>query len=92
MRIYQQPESQTLLIKISDTGAGMTQQEISKLFESFSRGTTGTKRWTEGAGLGLYIAKQFVHMHKGKIWAESEGKDKGSTFFIELPMQEQLIQ
>ncbi|MCH7604735.1 hypothetical protein IID24_01995 [Patescibacteria group bacterium] len=92
VRIYQQPESQTLLIKISDTGAGMTQQEISKLFESFSRGTTGTKRWTEGAGLGLYIAKQFVHMHKGKIWAESEGKDKGSTFFIELPMQEQLIQ
>jgi len=92
VRIYQQSEPQTLLIEISDTGAGMTQQEISKLFESFSRGTTGTKRWTEGAGLGLYIAKQFVQMHKGKIWAESEGKDRGSTFFIKLPMQKQLTQ
>jgi len=90
VRIYQQSEPQTLLIEISDTGAGMTREEIGKLFESFSRGTTGTMRWTEGAGLGLYIAKQFVQMHKGKIWAESEGKGRGSTFFIELPVQKQL--
>jgi len=37
--------------------------------------------------LGLYIARKFVEMHQGKIWAESKGKDKGSTFCIELPMK-----
>jgi len=72
-------------IALSDTGEGMTKEEVSHLFESFSRGMAGTKFWTEGAGLGLYIAKKFVEMHGGKIWAESEGKGRGSTFYIELP-------
>jgi len=40
-----------------------------------------------GTGLGLYVARQLVSAHKGgRIWAESEGKDKGSTFSIELPL------
>lgn len=78
----------TILISVADTGEGMTKEEIAKLFESFSRGQAGTKLSTEGAGLGLYIARQFVEMHKGKIWAESEGKGKGSTFFVELPLKQ----
>lgn len=77
----------TVRITITDTGAGMTPQEIDKLFESFSRGEAGQRLSTEGAGLGLYIAKQFVQMHKGKIWATSEGKGKGSTFYVELPIK-----
>ena len=76
-----------LQIVIADTGEGLTKEEISKLFESFSRGEAGAKFWTEGAGLGLYLARKFVEMHKGKIWAESEGKGKGSTFYIELPIK-----
>jgi len=72
-------------IVVSDTGMGLTKSELSKMFESFSRGAAGTRLYTEGAGLGLYIARRFVEMHKGKIWAESPGKGKGSTFFIELP-------
>lgn len=63
----------------------MTKEDISKLFQSFSRAEAGSKMYTQGAGLGLYIAKQFIRMHKGRIWAESEGKGKGSCFFIELP-------
>ena len=74
-------------IVISDTGAGMTQEEISYLFESFSRGKAGTELCAEGAGLGLYVARKFVEMHGGKIWAESPGKEKGSTFYIELPIK-----
>jgi len=40
----------------------------------------------EGAGLGLYVAKKFMEMHRGRIWAESEGKGKGSKFIVELPI------
>ena len=74
-------------IEVSDTGVGLTKYELSKMFESFSRGAAGTRLYTEGVGLGLYVAKRFVEMHKGKIWAESRGKNKGSTFFIELPVK-----
>lgn len=74
-------------IKIKDTGEGMTKKEIEKLFESFSRGTAGMKFYTEGTGLGLYISKKLVELHKGKIWAESEGIGKGSTFYVELPIK-----
>ncbi len=80
-------DKEFLLIKISDTGEGMTREEVSKLFVSFSRGSAGTKFWVEGAGLGLYIAKKFIDFHNGKIWAESPGKGKGSTFYIELPLK-----
>lgn len=73
-------------IKITDTGEGMTKEDIGDLFDSFSRGRAGNKLWTEGMGLGLYVAKKFVDMHHGKIWAESKGKGKGSTFFVELPL------
>ena len=76
-----------LKISIKDTGEGMIEEEIARLFESFSRGGAGTRFWTEGTGLGLYVAKKFIDMHKGKIWAESEGKGKGSAFYIELPVK-----
>lgn len=74
-------------IEIKDTGAGMTKSEISMLFKTFSRGSAGRRTWTEGAGLGLYIAKQFTEMHNGKIWVKSAGKKRGSTFYIELPVK-----
>lgn len=77
-----------IIIKIKDTGEGLTKEEIAKLFESFSRASAGSRLWTEGTGLGLYVAKKFVQMHHGRIWAESAGKGKGSTFYIELPMRQ----
>ncbi|MDP2735343.1 MAG: ATP-binding protein [bacterium] len=79
--------TRSVVISVKDTGEGMAKEEIEHLFESFSRGKAGSKMWTEGAGLGLYIAKQFVSMHKGRIKAESPGKGKGSTFTVELPVQ-----
>ena len=82
-----QSQKENVLITITDTGEGMSAEELGQLFESFSRGRAGNKMWTEGAGLGLYIAHQFVQMHKGKIWADSPGKGKGSIFSIQLPVQ-----
>jgi signal transduction histidine kinase len=73
-------------IFVKDTGEGMDENDLEKIFDIFSRGSTGKKIDTEGAGLGLYIVKKFVEMHKGKVWAESGGKGKGSTFIVELPI------
>ncbi len=70
---------------VSDTGIGIIPKEAGSLFDSFTRGQTGSLLNTEGLGLGLYIAKRFIEMQNGKIWAESKGKGKGSTFYIELP-------
>lgn len=78
-------------IRISDTGAGLSREELSKMFGSFSRGTAGSQFYTEGVGLGLYVSKKFVEMHKGEIWAESKGKGKGSVFFIKLPIAQELL-
>jgi len=79
-----------MIIKVKDTGLGMTHKEIVKLFKSFSRGSAGNRSYTEGSGLGLYIAKGFVEMHHGKISAESDGLGKGSTFTIEIPLKNSL--
>jgi len=81
----QKPNSK-ILITVKDTGVGMTKEEISRLFQSFTRGTAGSKLYSQGSGLGLYIAKKYIEMHGGKLWVESKGKDKGSTFYIELPV------
>jgi len=76
-----------LQMSVRDTGAGLSKYELSKIFESFSRGAAGTTFYAEGVGLGLYVARKFVEMHNGKIWAESKGKGKGSDFYIELPIK-----
>jgi signal transduction histidine kinase len=73
----------SVLITISDSGMGMSQESIGKLFQKFVR---GAQEEITGSGLGLYIGKQIIEAHQGKIWAESEGEDKGSSFFVELPM------
>ena len=76
----QQPT--TALITISDSGRGMSKELIDKLFQRFSRGVKD--ELILGSGLGLYISRRIVEDHKGKIWAESEGKDKGSKFIVLL--------
>jgi len=80
-------ENDVCEVQVSDTGAGMTESEIKEIFKSFSRGAAGKRTWTEGAGLGLYIAKEFVEMHNGSISVKSSGKEKGSVFYIKLPIK-----
>jgi len=73
-------------ILVKDTGEGLNEKEKKEIFGGFIRGTAGVNFFVEGAGLGLYVAKKFLSLHNGKIWAESEGKGKGSTFYVELPI------
>ena len=76
-----------LQILVKDTGVGMSKEDISNLFNIFSRGDNVKKTHVEGMGLGLYVAHKIVQGHGGKIWATSEGLHKGSTFYIELPIE-----
>ncbi|MFA5166309.1 MAG: ATP-binding protein [Candidatus Paceibacterota bacterium] len=73
------------VITVADTGEGMTHEEVLNIFEKFTRGESGPKSQTKGSGIGLYIAKKFIEMHKGKIMGESRGQGLGSTFTIEIP-------
>jgi len=71
-------------VTVADTGVGISQEDIDDLFNKFVRARGANKINTSGTGLGLYVAKQMVEAHKGKIWVESDGKGKGSRFIIEL--------
>jgi len=74
-------------LSIKDTGMGIKPDQAKKLFkEAFSRGSGAKKAYGLGRGIGLYVTAHIIKGHNGVIWAESEGKGKGSTFFIELPV------
>ena len=71
-------------LTVSDSGAGIPAEVIPKLFQKFIRAEGAGKLNITGTGLGLYVAKQIVEGHGGKIWAESEGAGQGSQFIVEI--------
>lgn len=75
-------------VTVADTGVGIPKGDLGNLFNKFIRARGANKINTSGTGLGLYVAKQMVEAHKGKVWAESDGKGKGSRFIIELPLKQ----
>jgi signal transduction histidine kinase len=75
--------SDKIRFSVTDTGMGMTEETKKSLFQKFARGEGG-KVNASGSGLGLYLAKEIVGAHKGKVWVESPGVGKGSTFIVEL--------
>ncbi|MCS7010249.1 MAG: GAF domain-containing sensor histidine kinase [Anaerolineales bacterium] len=74
-----------MLVSISDTGIGIAPSHLKKIFDEFYQVEPHTTRKHGGLGIGLPIAKGLIEAHGGKIWAESEGPGKGSTFKILLP-------
>ena len=74
-----------LITHVKDTGAGISKENQKRLFEKFYRVPDERLRETTGTGLGLFIVKEIVEKMNGKIWAESEGEGKGSTFSFSLP-------
>lgn len=73
-----------ILVSITDTGVGIRPDVLPRLFEKFTRAPDASKTNIMGTGLGLYVARKMVEAHHGRIWAESPGQGKGSSFFIEL--------
>ena len=78
------------IISVSDTGVGFTEDELKKIFTKFGkieRHGEGLEYINmEGSGLGLYITKQIVDLHGGKIWVESTGRNRGCIFKVRLPI------
>ncbi len=75
-------------IAVSDTGVGISKEDISKLFHKFGRldNSYTAAATSGGTGLGLYISKSLVELMHGRIWAQSAGLNKGATFIISLPV------
>lgn len=78
-------DAQKLTIYVSDNGIGLGVLDKMRIFSRFYRNKQAVLMNPDGTGLKLYLAKMIIKRHKGKIYAKSHGKNKGSTFFIELP-------
>ena len=72
-------------LSVKDNGVGITEDDKKNLFTEGGRGKDSVKVNVDSTGYGLYTVKLIVEAHKGKVWEESEGANKGSTFFVELP-------
>lgn len=85
-----------VLVRIADTGIGLEDDQIPKLFKKFSmlrESYSSNATMAQGTGLGLYISKSIIKLHRGKIWVESEGRGKGATFsFTVLRYSEEHLQ
>jgi two-component system, chemotaxis family, CheB/CheR fusion protein len=75
-----------LHLEVADTGMGITEGELPRIFDEFVQGDEATSARFGGVGLGLFTADFLVRGHSGRIWAESAGRDKGATFHVELPL------
>ncbi len=74
-----------ITVSVSDDGVGLTKEHIDSIFNEFFKADESRHDF-ESSGLGMTIAKRIVEKHGGKIWAESEGLGKGSTFYVTLPI------
>ena len=78
---------QYLQISILDTGIGVEPENRKRIFSLFEQVDMSSKRLFNGTGQGLAMSSKLVELHKGKIWVESEGRDKGCRFTFVLPLK-----
>lgn len=76
-------DEKTLTVSVKDEGLGISKVQLPYVFERFFR--VEKTRNIEGIGLGLYLCRQIIHAHKGRVWAESE-EAKGSVFYFSIPL------
>lgn len=87
IKLKAEVKDNTVQVSVIDTGDGMQAEDIPKLFNKFEQFGKGKSGERKGTGLGLVVAKGIVEAHGGKIWGESEGLGKGSTFAFTLPLK-----
>jgi len=81
-------DGKVLETSIQDNGVGISKDDLSRLFQKFSRldNSYVAAATSGGTGLGLYISKNLVSLMRGKIWASSQGTGKGASFTFSLPV------
>jgi len=79
-----------VMVSVEDTGIGISEEEKEKVFTKFFRSQKVVKKETLGTGLGLYLAKNIIERHGGKIWFKSE-ENRGTTFYFTLPLDPSFI-
>lgn len=80
-------EQDSVTISFTDDGIGMTQDHIQHIFDEFYKADESRHDF-ESSGLGMAICKRIIEKHDGRIWAESEGLGKGSTFYLSFPKEQ----
>jgi signal transduction histidine kinase len=82
-------KSDKAIFAVKDQGPGLTDEEQKRVFEKFAKLSARPTGGETSTGLGLSICKKLIELHGGKIYAESEGLGKGSTFRVELPLADE---
>jgi PAS domain S-box-containing protein len=82
IRLMVKDAKEMIVVKVADTGIGIRKEDLSRVFEPFA--VIRKPAHIKGTGLGLSVTKGLVEAHTGKIWAESPGEGKGSTFVFAL--------
>jgi signal transduction histidine kinase len=85
LRVRLGPSDDGVLLQVHDDGIGLAAESVDAVFEPFGRAPNAARRHIPGMGLGLYICREIAQRHGGRIWAESSGEDRGTTFYLWLP-------
>ncbi len=84
IEITAQLSCEEIQIGVRDNGIGIDPQDSDRLFDVFEK----LDRNTEGAGMGLALAKRIIEVHGGRVWVESDGPGRGSCFWVALPQEQ----
>ncbi len=85
VHVYLSEKEGRVHFRITDTGVGITSEDMEHLFTEGGHGKDSAKVNVESTGFGLYIVKNIIEAHHGKVWASSDGAGKGASFIVELP-------
>ena len=84
----EKPErAEVLEVQVTDTGIGIAPDDLRRIFSPFEQADSSTSRRYQGTGLGLSLSRELVELHGGRIWAESKGANRGSTFIFSIPFE-----
>ncbi|MDB5266323.1 MAG: sensor signal transduction histidine kinase [Parcubacteria group bacterium] len=87
LKVKLESKDEKMTLSVQDTGVGISEEDKPKLFTKGGRGKDSLKININSTGYGLAFVKAVVEAHKGRVWVESEGSGKGSTFYLELPIR-----
>ena len=87
-QLPRRPSAECLELAVTDTGIGIRCEDLPRLFQQFTQLESAYTKRHAGSGIGLALTRQLVELHGGRIWAESDGEGKGSTFRVLFPFRD----